>query len=154
MVSFWGSCKKMVLTLREDGIQNWSSNLSWSLRPKNKLGGRIMWTLRARRWKMEIETTTVVIGALGSLRSSLLASSPGRSGKRKESLQLRLWNLNISIEKVDVSKWRHYPWNVFFNVCLHSHLFPLRADCRKFGSSVDGERQGNWKWNSKLIPET
>ena len=53
---------------------------------------------------MEIETTTVVIGAPGSLRSSLLASSPGRSGKRKESLQLRLWNLNICIEKVDVSK--------------------------------------------------
>ena len=36
---------------------------------------------------------------------SLLASSPGRScgwaGKGKESLQLRLWNLNICIEKVD-----------------------------------------------------
>ena len=34
--------------------------------------------------------------------SSLRASSLGRSGgKRKESLQLRLWNLNICIEKVN-----------------------------------------------------
>ena len=36
---------------------------------------------------------------------SLLASSPGRFGggaqKRKESLRLEIWNLNICIEKVD-----------------------------------------------------
>ena len=65
----------------------------------------MIWTLRTRRCKIEIETTPVVIGALGSLRSSLRASSPGRSGKKKESLQLRLWNLNICIEKVDAKCW-------------------------------------------------
>ena len=36
---------------------------------------------------------------------SLRASSPGQGGKRKESLQLRLWNLNICIEKVDAKCW-------------------------------------------------
>ena len=33
-------------------------------------------------------------------------------------------------------------FNVFFNVCLHSRTFPLRADWRKSDSSVDGEPQG------------
>ena len=28
---------------------------------------------------------------------------------------------------------------MFFNVCLHLHLFPLRADWWKSDSSVDGE---------------
>ena len=34
------------------------------------------------------------------------------------------------------------------NVCLHLRSFPLRADWRKSNSSVDGEPQGNWRWNS------
>ena len=38
----------------------------------------------------------------------------------------------------------------FFNVCSHSHSFSLRADWRKSDSSVDGEPQGNWKWNLNL----
>ena len=38
--------------------------------------------------------------------------------------------------------------HVFFNVRLHSCSFPLRTDWRKSESSVDGEPQGNWKWNS------
>ena len=39
-------------------------------------------------------------------------------------------------------------FNVFFNVCLHSRSFPLRADWRKSDRSVDGEPQGNWRQNS------
>ena len=39
-------------------------------------------------------------------------------------------------------------FNVFFNVCLHSRSFPLRADWRKPDRSVDGEPQGNWRQNS------
>ena len=41
----------------------------------------------------------------------------------------------------------HYPWHVFFNMGLHSRSFPLLADWRKSDSSVDGESQGNWRWN-------
>ena len=37
---------------------------------------------------------------------------------------------------------------MFFNVCLQSRSFPLRADWRKSDSSVDGEPQGNCSWNS------
>ena len=37
---------------------------------------------------------------------------------------------------------------MFFNVCLHSRSFPLRTDWRKSDSSVDGEPQGHWRWNS------
>ena len=86
---------------------------------------------------------------------SLGASSLGCSGggaERKRNLQLHLWNMNICYEKVDVkcwlALWRHYPWHVFFNVCLHSCLFPLHADWQKFDSPVDGMAQGNWRWNS------
>ena len=39
----------------------------------------------------------------------------------------------------------------FFNVCLHSRLFPLHTDWQKCDISVDGKPQGNWRWNS--IPE-
>ena len=80
-----------------------------------------------------------------------------RGGKRKDNMQLRLWNLKICIEKVDAKCWlaemtlimASLPLaHVFFNVCLHSCSFPLRIDWRKSESSVDGEPQGNWKWNS------
>ena len=37
--------------------------------------------------------------------NSLWANSPGRGRKRKESLQLCLWNLIICIEKVDAKCW-------------------------------------------------
>ena len=37
---------------------------------------------------------------------------------------------------------------MFFNVFLHSRSFPLRADGRKSYSSVEGEPQANWWWNS------
>ena len=78
-------------------------------------------------------------------------------GKKKESSKLRLWNLNICIEKVEAKcglaemtlVMTSLPLaSMFFNVCLHSRLFPLRADWRKSDSSVDGEPQGNWRWNS------
>ena len=36
----------------------------------------------------------------------------------------------------------------FFNVCFHSHSFPLCADWRKSDSSVDKEPQGNSRWDS------
>ena len=37
---------------------------------------------------------------------------------------------------------------MIFNVCLHSRLFLLCADGQKSESSVDGEKKGNWRWNS------
>ena len=39
-------------------------------------------------------------------------------------------------------------FRVFFNVCLHSGSFPIRADWRRSDSSVDGQLQGNWTQNS------
>ena len=39
-------------------------------------------------------------------------------------------------------------FRVFFNVCLHSGSFPIRADWRRSDSSVDGKLQGNWRQNS------
>ena len=42
----------------------------------------------------------------------------------------------------------------FFKVCLHSRSFPLRPDCRKSDSSVEGKPQGNWEWNSNSRGET
>ena len=37
---------------------------------------------------------------------------------------------------------------MLFNVCLYLPSFPSRHDWRKSDSSVDGEPQGNWRWNS------
>ena len=76
-----------------------------------------------------------------------------RGGKRRESLQLRLQNLNICIEKDD-TKCRLADMTLVMTslplalVCSHSHSFPLRANWRKSDSLVDGEPQGNWGWNS------
>ena len=70
------------------------------------------------------------------------------AGREKEG---ELWNLNVCIKKVYAKCWlpsADYPRHVFFNVCLHSHSFPLRADWRKSDSSIDGEPKGNWRWNS------
>ena len=73
-------------------------------------------------------------------------------GKRKESFQLRLWNLNICIEKSlsemlicgdDISNdvvTLGFCFHVFFNVCVHSRLFALRPDWQKSDSLVNGER--------------
>ena len=79
-----------------------------------------------------------------------------RGGKRNESLQLRLQNLNIHIEKVDAKCWlaemtlvmTSLPLARVFQCFLHSRSFPLRTDWRKSDSSVDVEPQGNWRWNS------
>ena len=82
-----------------------------------------------------------------ALRGALAGGRGG--GKRKGSLQLRLWNW-----KVDAKCWLAKmtlvmtSLHVFFNVCLHSRSFLRRADWRKSDSSVDGETQGNWRWNS------
>ena len=74
------------------------------------------------------------------------ASSPGRSGGTwKESLQLRLWSLNICIEMLiggdDISN------DVIILGTSFSMFVYIRADWRKYDSSVDGEPQGNRRWN-------
>ena len=68
-------------------------------------------------------------------------------GKRKESLQLRLWNLNICIEKV-CCEMRIGGDDISNDVITLGTCFPLRADWWKSDSSVDREPQGNRKWNS------
>ena len=79
-----------------------------------------------------------------------------RDGKRKESFQQCLWNLNICIKKVDAKcllaemtlVMMSLPLAYFCNVCLHACSSLLRAHWWKSDSSVDGERLGNWRWNS------
>ena len=79
-----------------------------------------------------------------------------RGRKRKESLQLRVWNLNICIEKSRCEMLMAEMTTVMtslllarvFNLCLHSRSFSLCADWRKSDSSVNGQPQGNWRRNS------
>ena len=55
------------------------------------------------------------------------------------------------IERVDISNdviTLGTCFHVFFYVCLHSRSLLLGADWRKYDSSVDGEPQRNWRWNS------
>ena len=37
---------------------------------------------------------------------------------------------------------------ITLGTCLHSLSLPLRADRQKSDSSVDGDPQGSWRWNS------
>ena len=110
------------------------------------------------------ESPTVCLVEIDSLlfrfNNSLRASSlwlwrPG--GKRKGSLQLHLWNLNICTKKVNAKLWlaevtlvmTSLPLaHVFQFFFLHSRLFPLHADWQKSDSSIEGEPQGNWRWNA------
>ena len=82
-------------------------------------------------------------------------------GKRKDSLLLCLWNLNICIKKIDANCWlvemtlvmtslplacAFMCFSMFFYIILCS--FTLQADWRKSDCSVDGQSQENWRWNS------
>ena len=57
---------------------------------------------------------------------------------RKSRGEMRIGGDDISNDAITLGK------HVF--QCLFT--FPLRADWRKSDSSVDGEPQGNWRWNS------
>ena len=80
----------------------------------------------------------------------LSGASWRRGGKRKESLQLRLWNLNICIEKCE-DDTRNDVITLGacrFNVCLHSRSFPRSASLSRRGGGGEGGTQGNWRRNS------
>ena len=112
------------------------------------------------------ESPTVCLVEIDSLlfrfNNSLRASSLWlwlwwRGGKRKGSLQLQLWNLNICIKKVNAKCWlaemtlimTSLPLaHVFQCFFLRSRSFLLHADWQKSDSSVEGEPQGNWRWNA------
>ena len=77
--------------------------------------------------------------------------------EKKESLQLRLWNLNICIEKLDakcrlaevILVMTSLPLvRVFQCVFTFALVFALLFISGKSDTSVDGEPQGNWRWNS------
>ena len=88
------------------------------------------------------------------------ASSPGALAARREK-EGELATTSLEIEYLyrksrcemlivghDISNDVSSIFQVFFNVCLHSRSSQLRADWRKSYSLVDGEPQGNWRWNS------
>ena len=63
---------------------------------------------------------------------------------RKSRCEMLIGGGDISNDVITLGAYFH----VFLNVYLHSGSFPLRADWRKLDGSVDGEPQGNWKYNS------
>ena len=93
---------------------------------------------------------------------NLQASSPGcsggRVGKGKRAFNYISGLSIIYIKKVIAKCWLAektlvmtslpLTWHMFFNVSFHFRLFPLHADWQKSDSSVNGEPQGNWRWNS------
>ena len=99
-------------------------------------------------------------------KSSLRASSPGRSGGGKGKGRSRRRACNYvsgiwipaskkSMRKCeilsggdDISNDVITLGTCFSMFVLHSRSFPLHADWRKSDSSVDGEPQGNWRRNS------
>ena len=93
-----------------------------------------------------------------AVRGALAAPGAGGGGRKEGELATRslefewvlIWvsALEKSMRNADWRRWRHYPWHVFLNVCLHLPSFPLRADWRKSDSSVDREAKRNWRWNS------
>ena len=83
-----------------------------------------------------------------SLAYEKLSGAPWRrGGKRKESLQLRLWNLNICIEKCE-DDTRNDVITLGacrFNVCLHSRSFPRSASLSRRGGGT-GELEAEFKF--------
>ena len=92
---------------------------------------------------------------------SLRGSSPGVGGAlaagREKEEELSTTSLEfeyrICIEKVNAKCWLAEMTLIMTSlplvrVCLHSRSFSLPADWRKSDSSVDGEPQGNHRWNS------
>ena len=68
-------------------------------------------------------------------------------GKSKENLQLRLWNLNICIEKVDAKEMLIDRDDISDDIIALGTCFSMfvyiRAGWQKSDSSVDREPQGN-----------
>ena len=83
-------------------------------------------------------------------KTSLWTSSPGRSGgKAGKGRRACNYVSGIWISPSKKSMWNAgYPCHVLFKVFLHSRSILLHTDWRKSDSSVDGEPQGNWRWNS------
>ena len=67
-------------------------------------------------------------------------------------MQLRLWNLNICIEKVDAKEMLIDQDDISDDIIALGTCFSMfvyiRADWQKSDSSVDREPEGNWRWNS------
>ena len=93
--------------------------------------------------------------------TSLRASSPGRSGNRaakgrrtcNSSLEFEYLHQNrqckMLIGEDDISNdVITLGTCMFLNFWQNSCSFLLRADCQISDSSVDGEPQWNWRWNS------
>ena len=83
--------------------------------------------------------------------SSLRANSPGRFGgvagkRRSASNYVRLWNLNICIEKCGDDVRNDV---ITLGECASMFVY-IRADWRKSDSSVDGEPQGNMEAEFKF----
>ena len=89
-------------------------------------------------------------------RSLLLRSGSGAGkGRRAWNYVSEIWRSASQCEMLIggddirndvITLWACF--HVFFNVCLHSRSFLLRADWWKFDSSVDREPPGHWRRNS------
>ena len=70
-----------------------------------------------------------------------------RGGKRKESLQLRLWTLNICIGKVDTKYWLGEMTLVMTSLLL-ARAFQCCLHSRWLAEIWQLSQRGNWGWNS------
>ena len=90
-------------------------------------------------------------------KNSLRASSPEHSGGWA-AMEEELATTSLEFEYLHRNFWcemliggddiRNDVIALVFEYCLHSRSFPLRAYWRKSDSSIYGEPQGNWRWNS------
>ena len=114
----------------------------------------IVWVKHILLQYKSTEITKKTVNLLLSSVSKLPGALWRRDGKRKENLQLRLWNLNIDLDwksrcemPIGGDDISNDVTTLVFQCLFTFALLPLRADWRKFDSSVDGEK-GNWRWNS------
>ena len=114
----------------------------------------IVWVKHILLQYKSTEITKKTVNLLLSPVSKVPGALWRRDGKRKENLQLRLWNLNIWIEKVE-AKCRLAEMTLvmtslplFFNVCLHSRSFHFALIGGNLTAQSTGRRELNWRWNS------
>ena len=105
--------------------------------------------LNMQTLKLKSQLTFAIFAAVSLACEQALRGLWWQGGKRKESLQLRLWNLNICIKKVYVKCWLAEMTLVMMSLpkalvfqCLFT--FVLVSTSRWLAES-EWEPQGNWQ---------
>ena len=109
----------------------------------------LAWTFQKGRG-LHITHKNIFLACEQAVRGALAAGREKEGELATESLEFDYLHRKSRWESWSAEMTLVIIFHVFFNVCLHSCSFPLRADRLKSDRTVDGEPQGNWWRNSNF----